>query len=175
MLTGELRNQIDSIWNDFWAGGIANPLQVIEQITYLIFIKRLDEMQELEERKAATLGKPVERRIFPEGKDERGEPFANLRWSRFKHFAVRRCSVSSTSTSSRSSEHSMGRAHPTCAICAMPVSKSRGQHCSRRSSTRSTGSIWAIATLKATCMSTPGEKIIWESGPLKIYQSSARP
>jgi type I restriction enzyme M protein len=87
MLTGELRNQIDSIWNDFWAGGIANPLQVIEQITYLIFIKRLDEMQELEEREAATLGKPVERRIFPEGKDERGEPFANLRWSRFKHFA----------------------------------------------------------------------------------------
>ena len=87
MLTGELRNQIDGIWNDFWSGGLANPLQVIEQITYLIFIKRLDEMQELEERKAATLGKPVERRIFPEGKDERGEPFANLRWSRFKHFA----------------------------------------------------------------------------------------
>src|SRR5262245_41984149 len=87
MLTGELRNQIDSIWNDFWAGGLANPLQVIEQITSLIFIKRLDEMQELEERKATTLGKPVERTIFPAGKDERGEPYANLRWSRFKHFA----------------------------------------------------------------------------------------
>ena len=55
MLTGELRNQIDGIWNDFWSGGLANPLQVIEQITYLIFIKRLDEMQELEERKATTL------------------------------------------------------------------------------------------------------------------------
>jgi type I restriction enzyme M protein len=87
MLTGELRNQIDSIWNDFWSGGLSNPLQVIEQITYLVFIKRLDEMQELEERKATTLGKPVDRRIFPEGKDERGEPYANLRWSRFKHFA----------------------------------------------------------------------------------------
>jgi type I restriction enzyme M protein len=87
VLTGELRNQIDGIWNDFWSGGLANPLQVIEQITYLIFIKRLDEMQELEERKATTLGKPIERRIFPEGKDERGEPYANLRWSRFKHFA----------------------------------------------------------------------------------------
>jgi type I restriction enzyme M protein len=87
MLTGELRNQIDSIWNDFWSGGLSNPLQVIEQITYLIFIKRLDEMQELEERKAITLGKPIERRIFPEGKDDRGEPYANLRWSRFKHFA----------------------------------------------------------------------------------------
>jgi type I restriction enzyme M protein len=87
MLTGELRNQIDGIWNDFWSGGLANPLQVIEQITYLIFIKRLDEMQELEERKATTLGKPVERTIFPAGKDERGEPYTNLRWSRFKHFA----------------------------------------------------------------------------------------
>jgi type I restriction enzyme M protein len=87
MLTGELRNQIDSIWNDFWSGGLSNPLQVIEQITYLIFIKRLDEMQELEERKATTLGKPIERRIFPEGEDENGEPYANLRWSRFKHFA----------------------------------------------------------------------------------------
>ena len=49
MLTGELRNQIDSIWNDFWSGGLANPLQVIEQITYLIFIKRLDEMQQVAE------------------------------------------------------------------------------------------------------------------------------
>jgi type I restriction enzyme M protein len=87
VLTGELRNQIDSIWNDFWSGGLANPLQVIEQITYLIFIKRLDEMQELEERKATTLGKPIDRRIFPEGKDEGGEPYVNLRWSRFKHFA----------------------------------------------------------------------------------------
>jgi type I restriction enzyme M protein len=44
-------------------------------------------MQELEERKATTLGKPIERRIFPDGKDERGEPYTNLRWSRFKNFA----------------------------------------------------------------------------------------
>jgi type I restriction enzyme M protein len=99
MLTGELRNQIDSIWNDFWSGGLANPLQVIEQITYLIFIKRLDEMQEVEERKAVTLGAPLERRIFPEGydgrakpgdPDQRGEPYENLRWSRFKNFEPRR-------------------------------------------------------------------------------------
>jgi type I restriction enzyme M protein len=90
MLTGELRNQIDGIWNDFWSGGLANPLQVIEQITYLIFIKRLDEIQELEERKAVTLGQPMERRIFPEGNDEQGEPYENLRWSRFKNFEPRR-------------------------------------------------------------------------------------
>jgi type I restriction enzyme M protein len=89
MLTGELRSQVDGIWNDFWSGGLANPLQVIEQITYLIFIKRLDEMQEVEERKAATLGTPLERRIFPGGKDERGEPYENLRWSRFNNFEPR--------------------------------------------------------------------------------------
>jgi len=44
MLTGDLRNQIDQIWNAFWSGGISNPLEVIEQITYLLFIKRLDLM-----------------------------------------------------------------------------------------------------------------------------------
>jgi HsdM N-terminal domain len=40
MLTGEIRNQIDAIWNAFWSGGISNPLEVIEQITYLLFIRR---------------------------------------------------------------------------------------------------------------------------------------
>jgi type I restriction enzyme M protein len=64
--------------------------QVIEQITYLIFIKRLDEMQQVAELRATTLGEPLERRIFPEGNDERGEPFENLRWSRFKNFEPRR-------------------------------------------------------------------------------------
>jgi type I restriction enzyme M protein len=51
MLTGEIRRQIDSIWDDFWSGGVSNPLSVIEQITYLLFIKRLDELQTLERRK----------------------------------------------------------------------------------------------------------------------------
>jgi type I restriction enzyme M protein len=41
MLTGEIRSQIDQIWNAFWSGGISNPLKVIEQITYLLFLKRL--------------------------------------------------------------------------------------------------------------------------------------
>jgi type I restriction enzyme M protein len=85
MLTGEIRNQIDRIWDAFWSGGIANPVEVIEQITYLLFLKRLDEVQELEERKAARLGKPVERRIFPEGKDEKKLPYEDYRWKRFKN------------------------------------------------------------------------------------------
>jgi type I restriction enzyme M protein len=87
MLTGEIRGQIDRIWNEFWSGGISNPLEVIEQITYLLFIRRLDEMQLLAERKAATTKQPIERRIFPEGKDPKGRPYADLRWSRFKNLA----------------------------------------------------------------------------------------
>jgi type I restriction enzyme M protein len=88
MLTGDLRNKIDAIWNDFWSGGLANPLQVIEQLTYLMFIKGLDEEQTREELKANTLGTPP-RRIFPKGKDKAGEPYQNLRWSKFKHFEPR--------------------------------------------------------------------------------------
>jgi type I restriction enzyme M protein len=87
MLTGEIRNQVDRIWDAFWAGGIANPVEVIEQITYLLFLKRLDEVQTLEERKAARLGMPIERRIFPEGKDEKGLDYADYRWDRLKNAA----------------------------------------------------------------------------------------
>jgi len=89
MLTGELRSQIDSIWNDFWSGGVSNPLSVIEQITYLLFIKRLDELHTVEERKAAQLKIPMERRIFPKGKDDKGRSYEDFRWSRFKSFEPR--------------------------------------------------------------------------------------
>ena len=85
MLTGELRAQVDQIWNTFWTGGIANPLEVIEQITYLLFMRRLDELHTLEEHKAARLKRPMERRIFPEGRDPKERPYDDLRWSRFRH------------------------------------------------------------------------------------------
>src|SRR5688500_6595451 len=87
MLTGEIRNQIDRIWDAFWAGGIANPLEVIEQSTYLLFLRRLDDLQTLEENKAARLGKSMERQIFPKGKDPKGRAYSDFRWSRFKNFA----------------------------------------------------------------------------------------
>ncbi|WP_250532731.1 class I SAM-dependent DNA methyltransferase [Caballeronia sp. AZ10_KS36] len=89
MLTGEIRNQVDQIWNAFWSGGVSNPLSVIEQITYLLFIKRLDDLQTLEENKAANLGIAIERRIFPEGNDEQGRPYSDLRWSHFRNFEAR--------------------------------------------------------------------------------------
>ncbi|MBS1714920.1 MAG: SAM-dependent DNA methyltransferase [Armatimonadetes bacterium] len=87
MLTGDLRNQIDRLWDSFWSGGISNPLEVMEQITYLLFLRRLDELQQLEENKASRLGQPIEHRFYPDGKDTKGRSYQDLRWSRFKHFA----------------------------------------------------------------------------------------
>lgn len=87
MLTGEIRTQIDALWNTFWTVGISNPLEVIEQITYLLFIKRLDDLHTLEEAKSTRFKRPVERRVFPDGKDARGRSYEDCRWSRFKHFA----------------------------------------------------------------------------------------
>src|SRR5947207_5033141 len=87
MITGAIKSQIDQIWNAFWSGGISNPLEVIEQITYLLFLRRLDDLHMLEENKSARLKEPMARRIFPEGNDSKGRSYEDLRWSRFKHFA----------------------------------------------------------------------------------------
>ena len=98
MLTSELRGKIDAVWNAFWSGGVSNPLEVIEQITNLLFIRGLDDIETREENKANLLGKPQDRRIFPEGKDgierkgglgegEGGVDYQRLRWSRFRNDA----------------------------------------------------------------------------------------
>ncbi|MEJ7715795.1 MAG: type I restriction-modification system subunit M N-terminal domain-containing protein [Thermoleophilaceae bacterium] len=60
MVTGELKAQVDAIWDAFWSGGIANPLEVMEQITYLLFIRRLDDLQTQKENRANRLGEPIE-------------------------------------------------------------------------------------------------------------------
>jgi type I restriction enzyme M protein len=80
MITGELKSKVDRIWDTMCSGGISNPLSVIEQLTYLLFIKRLDELHTLKARKAARIGKPIEEPIFTAGQDK-------LRWSRFKDAA----------------------------------------------------------------------------------------
>ncbi|MCI5147203.1 MAG: hypothetical protein D3923_17165, partial [Candidatus Electrothrix sp. AR3] len=80
MITGELKSKIDRIWDSMWSGGISNPLSVIEQLTYLLFIKRLDELHTLKEAKANRLGKPIEEPIFSPEQEQ-------LRWSRFKEKA----------------------------------------------------------------------------------------
>ncbi|MFX6717037.1 type I restriction-modification system subunit M N-terminal domain-containing protein, partial [Acinetobacter baumannii] len=59
VVTGPLKGQVDKVWDAFWSGGIANPVEVIEQITYLLFIKRLDELHTKAEQKAARFGDPI--------------------------------------------------------------------------------------------------------------------
>ena len=85
MLTGELRSQVDAVWNSLATGGLSNPLSVIEQITYLLFLRRLDELQTLEENKSARSNKAIERHIFPVGVDRKGLSFDSMRWSRLKN------------------------------------------------------------------------------------------
>ena len=78
MINGELRSKVDKIWETFWTGGITNPLEVIEQFTYLLFIKGLDDKEVIKENDALLLGIDFDR-TFPEDKQ-------NLRWSKFKNF-----------------------------------------------------------------------------------------
>jgi type I restriction enzyme M protein len=66
MITGELKSQIDKVWEAFWTGGISNPLTVIEQMTYLLFIRRLDELQTAKEQKANLLRAAIEEPIYDE-------------------------------------------------------------------------------------------------------------
>lgn len=87
MITGEIKSQVDKVWNAFWTGGISNPLEVIEQITYLLFLKRLDENQTRAENKANRTGKPVENPVFPSGLDDKGRSYQDFRWSKFKNFS----------------------------------------------------------------------------------------
>lgn len=77
MITGELKSKVDRVWDAFWSGGISNPLEVIEQITYLLFIRRLDDLETLAEKKARVTGKTEGLRFAPDQQD--------LRWSRFKN------------------------------------------------------------------------------------------
>lgn len=77
MITGEIKNKIDKIWSDIWAGGITQPLTVIEQLTYLMFIRSLDE-KEIENESLEALGGEV-KKIFPQTDDGQA-----MRWSKFK-------------------------------------------------------------------------------------------
>jgi len=77
MLTGELKNKVDKIWETLWTAGISNPLTVIEQLTYLLFIKGLDDQQTREEKKAERTGKPIENPTFSPDQE-------HLRWKNLK-------------------------------------------------------------------------------------------
>ena len=80
MVTGELRSKVDKIWKIFWTGGITNPLSVIEQFTYLLFIKGLDDKQREEEKLSEFMGIDYNK-IFDDEQQ-------NLRWNNFKQMCA---------------------------------------------------------------------------------------
>ncbi len=91
MITGELKNKIDSLWEIFWTGGLTNPLDVIEQITYLLFIHDLDDSANLREKEAAMLGLPY-KSVFADQVQigDRTIEGQQLKWSVFHDFPAGR-------------------------------------------------------------------------------------
>ena len=87
MLTGELKNKIDRLWETFWTGGITNPLDVVEQMTYLMFIHDLDAADNQRAKESAMLGLP-HKSIFAGdiAIGERSIPGNQLKWSVFRDF-----------------------------------------------------------------------------------------
>ncbi len=91
MITGELKNRIDSLWNIFWTGGLTNPLDVVEQMTYLMFIHDLDESDNRRAKESVMLGLPY-KSIF-EGEVSIGErkiDGSQLKWSVFRDYPADR-------------------------------------------------------------------------------------
>ena len=87
MLTGELKNRINSLWEIFWTGGITNPLDVVEQMTYLMFIRDLDDTDNLRAKESAMLGLPHKSIFADEVKiGDRTIPGNQLKWSVFHDF-----------------------------------------------------------------------------------------
>lgn len=91
MITGELKNKIDGLWEIFWTGGLTNPLDVIEQMTYLMFIRDLDDVDKLHTKESAMLGLPYES-IFAEEVQigERSIAGNQLKWSVFHDFPAQK-------------------------------------------------------------------------------------
>tara|TARA_R110002095_G_scaffold172885_1_gene150275 strand:+ start:50 stop:1573 length:1524 start_codon:yes stop_codon:yes gene_type:complete len=77
MLTSELRRRVDALWTEFWQGGITNPLTVIEQITFLMFIRLLDINETRDEKRQNRTGHEFKRRFGPDDQ--------HLRWNSFRH------------------------------------------------------------------------------------------
>ena len=91
MITGELKSKIDKIWDTIWTGGITSPITVLEQITYLLFMKLIDDVEIKKEGNAAALGYSYQSKLFkkgdftPDDNSNNSVPYSELRWSNFKH------------------------------------------------------------------------------------------
>src|SRR6266571_4607698 len=81
MINGKLKSQIDKLWEEFWTGGITNPLTVIEQISFLMFARLLDIREKRNEKKARRLGAGRVEMIFAPDAQQ-------LRWSHFKNLSA---------------------------------------------------------------------------------------
>lgn len=92
MITGELKNKMDKIWTTIFTGGLSTPSSVIEQITYLMFMKLLDDNELKKEGNASTLGMEYKSKIFLDGEFQPDEniddsiPYKELRWNTFKNY-----------------------------------------------------------------------------------------
>ncbi len=97
MITGEIKNKIDQIWDTFFVAGITNPITVLEQMTYIFFMKMLDDKQLQEEENARDWGVEIQNPTFLDGQlwvnpeavsdeEKKGVPYENLRWHVFKNF-----------------------------------------------------------------------------------------
>ena len=97
MITGEIKNKIDQIWDTFFVAGITNPITVLEQMTYIFFMKLLDDKQLQEEENARDWGGEIQNPTFLDGQlwvnpeavseeEKKGVPYENLRWHVFKNF-----------------------------------------------------------------------------------------
>ena len=92
MITGEIKNRVDQIWDTFWTGGITNSLTILEQMTYLFFMKMLDDAQTDREAAAGIFGGQIENPVFKMGEmwhnpdTDRDVPYESLRWHVFKNY-----------------------------------------------------------------------------------------
>ena len=95
MLSAEIKSKIDRLWNNFWSGGISNPLTVIEQISYLLFIKRLDDIDNAKAKRAnrmevpyTSLFKELNEKLVADNKSTEDFDYELLKWSEFQHLDV---------------------------------------------------------------------------------------
>lgn len=94
MITGKIKSQIDSIWMSFWTGGITNSIDVLEQMTYLFFMKMLDDAQLNKEAKASLMGMgdvELPDAVFKKGMwhnpdTDKDVPYQSLRWNEFRQY-----------------------------------------------------------------------------------------
>ena len=77
MITGPLKSKIDKLWEEFWTGGITNPLTVIAQITFLMYARLLDMNETSDEKRSQRTGKPFARRF--------NDNQQNIRWQNLRH------------------------------------------------------------------------------------------